>query len=125
MKTVLAFILSFSLLLTGCTTTVQKNAAAFFQTLPNINADDVTQTTTTPVFSHTEKVANLVTVPGSVAVSNVSADLAITPGGIQWYHTTFTASHVSISKVADTTTPPIGAAPVSGNVTIVPLAATK
>lgn len=95
MKFVIALL---ALSLAGCASTVQKNAATFLQNLPNINAADVSQTTTTPVFSHSESVANLVTSAGVASVSNVKASLSITPGGIPVYTNVFTASSVSVAK---------------------------
>ena len=95
MKTLIVSLLAISALaLSGCATATQKNAGAFLSKVASmdITAADVSQSTVTPVYSHTESVSGLHHAPGVFSVENLKATFAIPLWGVQW---NFSASAIS------------------------------
>lgn len=83
MKNILAILLFAAALgLTGCSTL--GNYAAFIQKIPAVTATDITQTTTTPVYSHSESASGVTTDPstGQITVTNGKASVAIPELGV-------------------------------------------
>ena len=77
MKTALAI---FALFFAGCSSTTQQNAGAFLSkvALMHIEAADVTQSTVTPIYSHSESLAGLKhTSDGGLQIENLKATFAI------------------------------------------------
>ena len=86
MKSTIATIVTFAglLFLTGCSS-VGTNLAAFVAKLPPNTLTDATQTTTTPVYSHTESVTGMSKAPdGTIVISNLKASAAIPEFGVTW-----------------------------------------
>lgn len=81
-------------LLSGCATSNQKNAGAFLSKVAamDITAADVSQSTSTPVYSHSESITGLHHSPGSFSVENLKATFAIPLWGVQW---NFSASAIA------------------------------
>ena len=67
------------LLSSGCQSTATKNAATFVQQIGamNLNAADISQSTSTPFYSHSESAAGVATSPNGLSIINVKADIAI------------------------------------------------
>lgn len=88
------FLTACSFLITGCATATQKNAGAFLSKVAamNITAADVSQSTTTPVYSHSESVSGLHHGPDSFSVENLKASFAIPLWGVTW---NFSASAIA------------------------------
>ena len=82
------------LLLSSCQSTATKNAATFVQQIGamNLNAADITQSTTTPFYSHSESAAGVATSPNGLSIINVKADVAIPLWGTTW---SFSASSLT------------------------------
>lgn len=100
MKTYLTLIVAAcALLFAGCATATQKNAGAFLTKVAsmNITAADVSQSTQTPIYSHTESIAGLTKTADGFSVSNLKATFAIPVWGVNW---TFTASAITGSSAA-------------------------
>ena len=100
MKTYTALLIAaVVLLLSGCATATQKNAGAFLAKVASmdITAADVTQSTSTPIYSHSESVSGLHHAPGTFSIENLKADFAIPLWGVKW---TFSASAIAGSSPA-------------------------
>lgn len=100
MKTLISFLLLFALaFFAGCASTVQKNAGTFFAKVASmdITAADVSQSTITPLFSHSESLSGLHHAPGQFSVENLKATYTIPLWGTTW---NFSASAISASTPA-------------------------
>ncbi len=98
MKTYLALIVAaFALLFSGCATATQKNAGAFLSKVAamNITAADVSQSTQTPLYSHSESLAGLTKTADGFSVSNLKATFTIPLWGVGW---NFSASAITGMK---------------------------
>jgi hypothetical protein len=74
-------------LFSGCATATQKNAGAFLGKVASldITAADVHQSTTTPLYSHSESLSGLSkTADGKFSVTNLKADFTIPLWGVKW-----------------------------------------
>lgn len=94
MKTYLALIVAaFGLLFSGCATATQQKAGVFLAKVAamDITAADITQSTSTPLYSHFESVSGLHHAPGEFTIENLKASFSIPPLGTTW---TFSASSI-------------------------------
>jgi hypothetical protein len=82
------------LLLSSCQSTATKNASSFVQQIGamNLNAADISQSTSTPFYSHSESAAGVATSPNGLSIINVKADVAIPLWGTTW---SFSASSLT------------------------------
>lgn len=96
MKTIIANLAAAlaALFLAGCATTTQQNAGAFLSKVAamDVTAADVSQSTNTPLYSHSESVSGLHHSPQGFEVENLKATLAIPLWGVTW---NFSASAIS------------------------------
>jgi len=84
MKNITLLALLAALFLTGCSS-VGSNLAAFVAKLPPNTLTDATQTTNTPVYSHTESVTGMSkAADGTIVISNLKASAAIPEIGVTW-----------------------------------------
>ena len=100
MKTKLALIVAaLGLLFSGCATATQKNAGAFLSKVAemNITAADVSQSTQTPIYSHSESLAGLTKTADGFSASNLKATFSIPLWGVGW---SFSASAITGTKTA-------------------------
>jgi hypothetical protein len=109
MKTYLC-LLAAAFALSGCASSTQKNARAFLTKIAamDITAADISQSTNTPVYSHSESVSGLHHAPGEFTVENLKATFSIPLWGTTW---NFSASSIkgvtaeAVSKVAQAASP--------------------
>ena len=86
MKTLLFLFVSLSaVLISGCASTNASNLKSVLNSLPAISAVDVTQSTTTPVYSHSETLTGLdVDKDGNIIVTKAKASITLPLLGTQW-----------------------------------------
>lgn len=112
MKTVFTLIIaSLALFLSGCSTTAAKNGSDFLSKISKMGivANDVTQRTSTPVYSHTESATGISKdTHGNMSIINLKVGIAVPVIGTTW---DFSASGIQI--VADPTVV-IAPLPVAG-----------
>ena len=94
MKLLPILLLPLLLLNSGCQSTATSNASSFVAAIGkmNLNAADITQSTSTPFYSHSESAAGIATSPNGLSIINVKADVAIPLWGTTW---TFSASSLT------------------------------
>jgi len=82
------------LALSGCTTTATKNASSFVSQVAamSVSAADITQSTTTPFYSHSESATGVAWNSTGFSVLNVKATIGIPFIGTNW---SFSASSVT------------------------------
>jgi hypothetical protein len=112
----LFFILIF---LSGCASTNQKNAAAFVRALKDLRleASDVTQSTITPFYNHSESIAGLKKNGENVSIENLKAsfNIPLPVFNIPLLQWNFSASAILAAKNDDALTKLIGPKPVEGS----------
>ena len=84
MKTLL--LLPLLLLSAGCQSTATSNASSFVKQIAalNVSAADISQSTTTPVYSHSESATGVAWSPDGFSVLNVKATIGIPFIGTNW-----------------------------------------
>jgi len=82
------------LLLSSCASTATKNASSFVSQIAamNVSAADITQSTTTPVYSHSESATGVAWTSTGFSVLNVKANIGIPVIGTTW---SFSASSLT------------------------------
>ena len=92
MKTLL--LLPLLLLSAGCQSTATSNASSFVKQIAalNVSAADISQSTTTPVYSHSESATGVAWNSTGFSVLNVKATIGIPFIGTNW---SFSASSVT------------------------------
>ena len=80
--------------LSGCASTATKNASSFVSQIAamNVSAADITQSTTTPVYSHSESATGVAWTSTGFSVLNVKATIGIHFIGTNW---SFSASSLT------------------------------
>jgi hypothetical protein len=88
MKTLFTLIIaSLALLFSGCATTANKNATTFLSQIKGMGivANDITQTTKTPIYSHSESATGIAKdANGNLTVVNLKVGLMIPLWGTSW-----------------------------------------
>ena len=94
MKLLPLLLLPLLLLNSGCQSTATSNASTFVKQIAsmNVSAADITQSTSTPVYSHSESATGIAWTPNGLSVLNVKANIAIPLWGTTW---TFSASSLT------------------------------
>jgi len=82
------------LLLSSCSSTATKNASSFVSQIAamNVSAADISQSTTTPVYSHSESATGVAWTSTGFSVLNVKANIGIPVIGTTW---SFSASSLT------------------------------
>jgi len=72
--------------LSGCQSTATSNASSFVKQIAalNVSAADISQSTTTPVYSHSESATGVAWSPDGFSVLNVKATIGIPFIGTNW-----------------------------------------
>ena len=85
MKTLVLTLGAIALLFCSGCMSLGKNMADFVAKLPPNTLVDATQTTTTPVYTHSESVTGMSKAPdGTIVVSNLKANASIPEIGVTW-----------------------------------------
>ncbi len=97
MKFITVIAALFAGLLAGCSTTNQKNAGAFVKTIAgmDITAADISQSTSTPLYSHQESITGLHHDANHLEIENLKASFSIPLWGTKW---DFSASSIQAAK---------------------------
>jgi hypothetical protein len=74
------------LLLSSCQSTATKNASSFVSQIAamNVSAADISQSTSTPVYSHSESATGIAWSQNGMSILNVKANIAIPLWGTTW-----------------------------------------
>ena len=83
--------------LSGCQSTATKNATSFVGKIAsmNVSAADISQATTTPIYSHSESATGVAWSPEGLSILNVKTTIGIPFIGTNW---SFSASSLSAGK---------------------------
>ena len=94
MKLLPILLLPLLLLNSGCQSTATNNASTFVAAIGkmNLQAADISQSTTTPLYSHSESAAGVATSPNGLSIVNVKANIAVPLWGTTW---SFSASSLT------------------------------